>query len=184
MPKTLAAKLRHAAEMLAAGTPVPGLGSLLAQAANALDPSASRATLFAGSTVEVLFLEADGGSRGNPGPAGAGAVLRDHSGAVLCQLHKFLGVATNNVAEYKALIMGLQAALKRHPQKLIVKLDSELLVKQLNGLYQVKSEHLKPLYLEARALLGQFARVEITHIARGYNTLADSLANQAMDAGE
>lgn len=185
MNKNLAQQLRHAALSLASGKSVDGIIELLNQAADALYPAAqTKASLSATGVIPAaLVLEADGGSRGNPGPAGAGAVLRDQNGLVLNELSRFLGIATNNVAEYQALLMGLKAALAYKPDKLLIRLDSELLVKQLNGAYQVKSEHLKPLYLEAKSLLAGFPRVEITHIPRALNSLADALANQAMDTG-
>ena len=130
-----------------------------------------------------LVLHADGGSRGNPGPAGAGAVLLDAAGRQLASWHRFLGVATNNVAEYQALILGLEGALARGVTRLEVRLDSELLVKQMKGLYQVKSPHLKPLHAQARALARRFERLAFRHIPREQNALADRLANLAMDQG-
>ena len=130
-----------------------------------------------------LVLFADGGSRGNPGPAGAGAVLLDPDGATVEELSRFLGRTTNNVAEYEGLIMGLEAAAKRGAQTLGVRLDSELLVKQLNGQYRVKSPHLRPLYQKAKSLLDRFADAEVMHVRREFNREADRLANQAMDRG-
>lgn len=131
----------------------------------------------------VLVLEADGGSRGNPGPAGAGAVLRSPSGEIIREMKQYLGRATNNVAEYQGLIMGLAAAAEYKPARVLVRLDSELLVRQLNGQYKVKSLHLKPLYQQALALLQKLGQVEIIHVPRARNALADALANQAMDEG-
>jgi ribonuclease HI len=130
---------------------------------------------------QTLVLEADGGSRGNPGPAGAGAVLRTPAGKVVREMKQYLGWATNNIAEYQGLIMGLQAAGEYGPARLVIRLDSELVVRQLNGQYKVKSPNLQPLYQQARRLLAQMAEVEIVHIPRGRNSLADALANQAMD---
>ena len=188
MPETLAKKLRQAARMLSARQAVPDLPELLYKAAELLHPAYTEPTTPADTTCAtppgLLVLEADGGSRGNPGPAGAGAVLRDQEGLIIKELNRFLGITTNNVAEYQALIMGLKAALFYGPDKLLVKLDSELLVKQLNGNYQVKSENLKPLYLEAKSLLGSFTQTEIIHISRELNFKADALANQAMDKGK
>jgi ribonuclease HI len=129
----------------------------------------------------VLF--ADGGSRGNPGPAGAGALLLDSSGNTLEELSRFLGSATNNVAEYQGLIMGLEAAAKRGAVSLEVRLDSELLVKQLNGQYRVKSPHLKPLYEKAKGLLQGFSQSKVIHVRCEFNKEADRLANLAMDRG-
>ncbi len=123
----------------------------------------------------------DGGARGNPGPAGAGAVLLDPAGGQAAALSRYLGVATNNLAEYQGLIMGLEEALAQGARELRVFADSELMVRQLNGQYQVKSPHLKPLHQKARALLARFARVEVGHVRREENSAADRLANQAMD---
>lgn len=130
-----------------------------------------------------LVMMADGGSRGNPGPAGAGAVLLDDQGNELLARSKFLGRTTNNVAEYQGLIMGLEAAAELGATAITVKLDSELLVKQLNGQYKVRATHLQPLYTKAKALLQRFDRAHIIHIRRELNQRADSLANQAMDQG-
>ena len=187
----LGARLRQAAVKIKAGTEVAGLASLLEQAAALLAPADNMPDhaheplpgLAAGHH-QSLILEADGGSRGNPGPSGAGAVLLNSNGEVVCQMKKFLGRTTNNVAEYQGLLMGLGAALQAGAERLEVRLDSELLVKQLNGAYQVRSPHLKPLYEQARRLLAGFAYAEVKHIPRERNSLADALANQAMDAGE
>ncbi len=130
-----------------------------------------------------LVIMADGGSRGNPGPAGAGAVVSDDQGNELLALSKFLGNTTNNVAEYHGLIMGLEAAAELKAREITAKLDSELLVKQLNGQYKVRAEHLKPFYAKAKALLQRFDRAHIIHIRRELNQRADGLANQAMDRG-
>jgi ribonuclease HI len=128
-----------------------------------------------------LILYADGGARGNPGPAGAGACLEDGEGRVVAKIHKYLGKTTNNVAEYSALLLGLHEALKHHPHSLKIRLDSQLVVRQLEGSYQVKQPHLKELYQEVRTLLEKFPHYEIEHIPREQNELADELANQAMD---
>lgn len=130
-----------------------------------------------------LTLYADGGSRGNPGPAGAGAYLVDENGSELAKLHQYLGETTNNVAEYQGLIIGLEAAVKHQAQTLTVLLDSQLIVRQLNGQYRVKQPHLKPLFAQAKELLRQIPQVEIKHIPREENTEADQLANLAMDEG-
>ncbi len=127
-------------------------------------------------------LFADGGSRGNPGPAASGAVLLDPHGEVIEELSEFLGVATNNVAEWTALELGLQAALKRNIRTLNVRMDSELVVKQLSGEYRVKHPGLQPLYRRVRALLSQFENVHIAHVRRKDNALADALVNQVLDA--
>jgi ribonuclease HI len=114
---------------------------------------------------------ADGGSRGNPGPAASGAVLFDESGAVLREIGTYLGVATNNVAEWTGLLTGLS-----------VRLDSELVVKQISGAYRVKHEGLIPLHAKAKLLLCKFARVDVQHVRRKENAAADALVNQVLDA--
>jgi ribonuclease HI len=129
----------------------------------------------------VLILHADGASRGNPGLAGAGAVLLDQTGRQVGSFKRFLGIATNNEAEYQALLLGLEGALKLGADRLSIRLDSQLLVRQLNGQYRVKSPGLKPLYEKALRLLRDFAEVDIIHVKRNLNTEADALANQAID---
>lgn len=126
-------------------------------------------------------LYVDGASRGNPGLAGAGAVIMDPEGAVVKRLKKFLGTATNNTAEYQALIMGLTAAKALHISNLAVHADSELMVKHMNGQYKVKSPDLKPLYDSAQVLIKSFNSVSIKHVYREENGSADGLANEAID---
>lgn len=128
----------------------------------------------------VVF--ADGGSRGNPGPAGAGAVIYK-DGKKLFEVSKFIGIATNNVAEYTGLIIGLEKALELGIKDVEMRMDSELVVKQMNGQYRVKHPGLIPLSLKARALAGKFINFTIVHVRREENKEADSLANQAMDSG-
>jgi ribonuclease HI len=125
---------------------------------------------------------ADGGSRGNPGPAASGAVLFDEGGAVLREVGTFLGVATNNVAEWTGLVTGLEAALELGIDDLAVRLDSELVVKQISGAYRVKHEGLIPLHAKAKMLLRKFARVDVQHVRRKENAAADALVNQVLDA--
>ena len=129
----------------------------------------------------ALTLHSDGGSRGNPGPAGAGAVLYDEQGNEVAALSRYLGSATNNEAEYQARLMGLAEAKRLGAERLTVKMDSELIVRQLEGRYQVKAPGLKPMYAEAKRLLQGFAAVTILHVRREFNKRADELANQAMD---
>jgi ribonuclease HI len=126
-------------------------------------------------------LFADGGSRGNPGPAAGGAILLADDGKPLCEVNEYLGVATNNVAEWTGLLIGLRAALELGVQELDVCLDSELVVRQLSGVYRVKHPNLIPLYTKVRALLRQFSRVEVKHVRRAENAAADALVNQALD---
>jgi ribonuclease H / adenosylcobalamin/alpha-ribazole phosphatase len=133
-------------------------------------------------TVENVIVEADGGSRGNPGPAGCGAVVLDaETGVVLAECSEFLGTTTNNVAEYRGLIAGLRAARDLGARQVSVRCDSKLVVEQMKGTWQVKNEGLRPLAREAVALRAAFDRVSFTWIPRERNRLADRLANEAMD---
>jgi ribonuclease HI len=127
-------------------------------------------------------LFADGGSRGNPGPAASGAVLYDEHGTVLREVGTFLGVTTNNVAEWTGLLTGLEAAIELGVKELAVRLDSELVVKQLSGAYRVKNEGLIPLHARAKVLLRSFAHVDIRHVPRKQNAAADAVCNQVLDA--
>ncbi|MGC9454563.1 MAG: ribonuclease HI family protein [Phycisphaerae bacterium] len=127
-------------------------------------------------------LEVDGGSRGNPGPAGAGVVVRDAAdGQVLQEFGVFLGKATNNVAEYRGLLAGLQRAADLGAREVEVFSDSELLVRQMNGQYRVRNEGLVGLFEQARQLANGFAKCSFNHVRREQNTAADRLANQAMN---
>ncbi|HFB84010.1 ribonuclease HI family protein [Thermosulfuriphilus ammonigenes] len=128
-----------------------------------------------------LIVFSDGAAKGNPGEAGAGAVIIDAtSGQVLAELKAYLGHKTNNEAEYLALIMALDEASKYSPQKVTLRLDSELLVRQLRGQYRVKAANLKPLYQAACERLRRLEAVNIIHIPREENVAADRLANQAI----
>lgn len=127
-------------------------------------------------------LFADGGSRGNPGPAASGAILFAEDGTVLREIGTFLGVATNNVAEWTGLLTGLEAALELGVDDLAVRLDSELVVKQLSGAYRVKHEGLIPLHAKAKGLLRRFAHVDVQHVRRKANAAADALVNAVLDA--
>jgi probable phosphoglycerate mutase len=125
----------------------------------------------------------DGGARGNPGPAGYGALIQDNEGMVIAELSEFLGMRTNNYAEYSGLLGCLQYALDHNHPRLRVVSDSELMVKQIQGKYQVKSPDLKPLYDEAKRRIAKLEAFEITHALRHKNKDADRLANEAMDRG-
>lgn len=125
----------------------------------------------------------DGGSRGNPGPAGYGVVVQDDHGATIAELSDFLGLKTNNVAEYSGLLAALSYALENGIARLRVISDSELMVKQMRGQYRVQSPDLKPLYEEAKRLAARLEAFQIEHVLRGKNKRADALANQAMDRG-
>lgn len=127
-------------------------------------------------------LYADGGARGNPGPAGSGAVLLDEDGRVIAELARSLGHATNNVAEYTGLIIGLEEALRRGIDELDVRMDSLLVVQQMRGVWRIKHPGLKPLALRAGELLARFPRRTIAHVPREQNGLADALVNRAIDA--
>ena len=124
---------------------------------------------------------ADGGARGNPGPAGSGAVLLDENGTVIAELMRFLGHATNNVAEYTALIIGLEEALRHDIDHLDVRMDSLLVVQQMKGVWKIKHPGLRPLALRAGELLAQFPNRTIEHVPRELNSLADALVNRAID---
>jgi ribonuclease HI len=129
-------------------------------------------------------LHTDGGARGNPGPAGIGAVLIDESGEVVGEVAEAIGIATNNVAEYRALIAGLELALAKGVTQLDVFMDSELVVSQVQGKWKIKNKGLQPLALKASSLLKQFESTTLTHVPREENADADKLANQGMDAAE
>jgi ribonuclease HI len=125
----------------------------------------------------------DGGARGNPGPSGFGALIQASDGTVLAELSEFLGIQTNNFAEYSGLLASLDFALAHGHRRLRVVSDSELMVKQIKGQYQVKSPGLKPLYEQAKKKIAQLDGFEIVHALRHKNKDADRLANQAMDRG-
>lgn len=125
-------------------------------------------------------LRTDGGSRGNPGPAGIGFVI-EVDGSVVCDGGRYLGEYTNNVAEYEAMIWGLENVYALGHREVSVYADSELLVRQINGQYRVKNEGLKPLFLRTLSLLRGFDDFKVEHVRRELNKLADALANEAMD---
>ena len=130
---------------------------------------------------ETITVRFDGGSRGNPGPAGIGVVLLAPDNTPLVTIGRYIGRATNNVAEYKALIAGLEEAKKLGAKKVIIRGDSELIVRQMNGQYRVKNADLRPLYERAQDLMNEFELAKIEHNYREDNSLADKLANLAMD---
>lgn len=155
----------------------------------AADPGKPQSSLFAsdkqpdaaGSNWVTAFT--DGGSRGNPGPAGYGVVLRAPDGATLAELSEFLGMRTNNFAEYSGMLAALDYALTHRLDRLRIVSDSELMVKQMRGQYRVQSPDLRPLYEEARRKAAKLAGFQIEHVLRGKNKRADELANRAMDKG-
>ncbi|BDG08923.1 ribonuclease HI family protein [Anaeromyxobacter paludicola] len=140
-----------------------------------------RAATEAAAPPPCTRLFTDGAARGNPGPAGAGAVIVNPAGHIVAKVGKFLGESTNNVAEYMGLILGLKRARAMGIKELEVLADSELLVRQLDGTYAVKAEHLAPLHAEAKALLAAFPQVSVRHIPREQNAAADEMSNRAID---
>ena len=132
---------------------------------------------------EWFTAHCDGGSRGNPGPAGFGVFVQDETGKAVAELSEYLGKQTNNYAEYSGLLAVLQWAIEHHARRLCVISDSELMVKQMQGKYAVKSPVLRPLYEEARKLSRRIQSFEMRHTLRGGNKEADRLANEAMDKG-
>lgn len=154
------------------------LKKLLARAADAIELSAE---LEEAGAFERLRVYSDGAARGNPGLSGAGAVLVEPSGQVVDRLGKFLGVQTNNYAEYMGLLIGLRRARDLGVREVEVFADSELMIRQLGGRYQVKSASLRPLYQEAVKLLNDFSRVKLVHVPREMNKAADEMSNRAID---
>ena len=143
-------------------------------------------TLFpdpAADSADWLTAHCDGGSRGNPGPSGYGAVIEDAKGRVLVELSEYVGIQTNNFAEYSGLLGVLRWAIEHGAKRLRVISDSELMVKQMQGKYAVKSPILRPLFEEARRLSRRLESFEMRHTLRGGNKTADRLANEAMDRG-
>lgn len=131
--------------------------------------------------ISRVRLYSDGAARGNPGLAGAGAVLVEPSGQVVDRIGKFLGKQTNNYAEYMGLLLGLRRARELSVREVEVFADSELMLRQLGGRYQVKSTSLRPLYEEALTLLNDFERVKLVHVPREMNRAADEMSNRAID---
>ncbi len=129
---------------------------------------------------EKVIIFTDGASRGNPGPAAIAAIIHDETGKPIASLAQRIGTTTNNEAEYRAIIAGLQKAVSLGVREVELKSDSELVVKQLNGSYRVKAPALKPLYQQVKKLQGFVERLTITHISRRQNTRADRLANKAL----
>jgi ribonuclease HI len=129
-----------------------------------------------------VVVHVDGGARGNPGPAAAAAVVSAPDGDVLDEASEFLGIATNNVAEYRGLLLGLARAKALGADEVEVVNDSELVAKQVNGQYKVKHAAMRPLYSEAMQALREFERWSIRSVPRAQNTDADALVNQALDA--
>ena len=133
-------------------------------------------------TERTLVVHVDGGARGNPGPAAIGVVVSDERGEPIEELSEAIGVATNNVAEYRALLRGLERAAALNAGEVRIVNDSELVARQLTGAYRVKHAALKPLHAQALAALRQFARWRIDSVPRAQNARADALVNRALDA--
>jgi ribonuclease HI len=153
-------------------------------------PTSPAAGLFADGAPEAKIMTAayraniDGGSRGNPGPAAYGVVIRDAKGEIVAKLKKYIGRMTNNVAEYYGLIAALDYMQSQGIKALRIESDSELLVKQMRGQYKVRSPELQPLYERARKMAAALESFRIDHVYREQNREADALANQAMDEVE
>ena len=129
----------------------------------------------------MVIVHIDGGSRGNPGPAGFGVRVARADGSVVTEISESIGTATNNVAEYRGLLAALAWAVERRQPDLVIHSDSELLVKQMRGEYRLKHPGLQPLHAEAKRLVARLGHVRFVHVRREHNTHADTLANQAMD---
>jgi ribonuclease HI len=166
--------LEEAAQRLQ-GSPGPAEEEAATPASPAADESPAR------TAIPRLRLYSDGAARGNPGPSGAGAVLIEPGGQVVAKLGKYLGTHTNNYAEYMGLLIGLKHAKSLGAKEIEIFADSELLIRQLGGRYQVKSPSLRPLYEEAVKLLNDFSRVKLVHVPREMNAEADEMSNRAID---
>lgn len=165
------------------------LKALLRDLADKLDPRPAKpvpapapaSEPAAGGHPRKVRLYTDGAARGNPGPAGAGAVLYDDQGKVLERLGRYLGVQTNNVAEYQGVLLGLERALEMGAKEIDVLADSLLVINQLKGEWKIKHEGLKPLAAKARGLLERFDRYSLRHVPREMNEQADEMSNRAID---
>ncbi|MGD9548602.1 MAG: ribonuclease HI family protein [Candidatus Krumholzibacteriia bacterium] len=150
-----------------------------------LTPAASIPTNpLAGSQAQVMEVFTDGASRGNPGPAAIGAVFRPKGGPAVAGHSEAIGKATNNVAEYRAVVVALEHCVRWGVERVHLYMDSELIVRQLHGVYRVKSPDLRPLYQQVVFLGRQFTEFRVSHVKRGRNAEADALANKALDAGK
>lgn len=159
--------------------PVESAREILLKIADQYVPSGTKNGSRSSSAVAFI----DGGSRGNPGPAGCGVILQDPTGETLVATARYLGEATNNVAEYSGLILALEKALEMEIGQLEIRSDSKLLIEQMVGNYKVKSRNLIPLFIKAQTLARRLKNVVYTHVPRDRNREADRLANEAMDSG-
>ncbi len=131
--------------------------------------------------VSRVIINADGASRGNPGPAAIGATIKDEKGGVIESISRHIGITTNNQAEYRAIIAALDRAVTLGAKQVVLKSDSELVVKQINGRYKIKNAALRPLYQQVVKLAGSLESLQVSHIPRNRNSEADALANKALD---
>jgi ribonuclease HI len=182
--ETAAKLLRGAAGSLRAEKPPPKPAPSAKSAApgSGESPASQRPRGHAaGQVSQALRVFSDGAARGNPGPAGAGAVITDAKGTVVARLGHYLGRQTNNVAEYQGLLLGLRHALELGAREVEVRADSQLMIRQLKGEYAVRNTALKPLHAEALRLLRGFSRYDLQHVPREENALADEMSNRAID---
>ena len=133
--------------------------------------------------MKKLVLYVDGGARGTPGPAGIGVVIQGDDRKTIKEFNKYIGTTTNNIAEYNAVIYGLQEALMQKADEIELNLDSELVAQQLKGEYRVKNTNIKPLFEQALHLLSGFKKFQIKHVDRSENKEADKLVNKAINLG-
>lgn len=171
-----------------AGIATDDAKAVLEKIAGQYDPSGKNTLEFearnkVNSVPDFAVAYIDGGARGNPGPAGCGVVIEGPDGRTIVEDCRFLGNATNNVAEYEGLLLALERAQELGLTGLEVRSDSQLLTEQMNGRYKVKSSNLKPLFTKARAMAGEFDKIKFVHVPRQMNNRADGLANKAMDEG-
>lgn len=144
--------------------------------------TASSATPDLGDKPLELIIYTDGGSRGNPGPSASGYVILDSEEKVLEEGGEYLGITTNNQAEYQAVKLALEQAVKYHPHKITFRIDSELVVEQMRGQYQIRNRDLWPVHAHIQELLLQFSKVSFVHVRRELNTLADAKVNEILDS--
>jgi ribonuclease HI len=133
-------------------------------------------------SVKKVTINADGAARGNPGPAAIGAIIKDDTGKIIARISRNIGTATNNQAEYRAIIAALEKAVSLGAKEVVLKSDSELAVNQINGRYKIKNAALRPLYQEVVKLAGTLGKITVSHVPRAQNAGADALANQALDS--
>jgi ribonuclease HI/probable phosphoglycerate mutase len=133
-------------------------------------------------SISKVTIYTDGAARGNPGPSAIGVIIKDETGNIIATVSRRLGATTNNQAEYRAIVAALEKALSIGARQVVLKSDSELVVKQINGLYKIKNAALRPLYQEAVRLIGSLDSFSISYIPRSQNAAADALANQALDS--